>query len=154
MGSLSERRGVVHLVVRGKGSKTRYVPLHPAAQSAINDYLKAAGHGEERSGALFRPGNWVSLDTVRNNRTKKLDEAMTGDGIYKMVMRYGLAVGIPVDGLCLHAFRATAATNALEHKADIAFVQKWLGHANISTTRLDDRRQSRPEDSPTFRVSY
>ena len=49
---------------------------------------------------------------------------------------------------------ATAATNALEHAADIAYVQEWLGHANIATTRLYDRRKSRPEDSPTFRVSY
>jgi site-specific recombinase XerC len=31
---------------------------------------------------------------------------------------------------------ATAATNALDHQADIAKVQEWLGHANISTTRL------------------
>ncbi|MDI1292978.1 MAG: site-specific integrase [Methylobacter sp.] len=39
-------------------------------------------------------------------------------------------------GFCVHSLRATAATNALEHKADIAKVQKWLGYANISTTRL------------------
>ena len=45
-------------------------------------------------------------------------------------------------------------TNALDHKAEIAKVQEWLGHANISTTRLYDRRKSRPEDSPTFKVSY
>ena len=31
-----------------------------------------------------------------------------------------------------HALRATAATNALDHEADIAKVQEWLGHANIS----------------------
>ena len=42
----------------------------------------------------------------------------------------------------------------LEHEADIARVQDWLGHANVSTTRLYDRRDRRPEDSPTFRVSY
>ena len=59
-----------------------------------------------------------------------------------------------INGLCLHALRATAATNALDHAADIAYVQEWLGHANIATTRLYDRRKSRPEDSPTFRVSY
>ena len=46
-------------------------------------------------------------------------------------------------------------TNALSHNADIAKVQEWLGgHANISTPRLYDRRQSRPEESPTFKVEY
>ena len=35
-----------------------------------------------------------------------------------------------------------------------AKVQEWLGHANIATTRLYDRRQSRPEESPTFKVEY
>ena len=44
--------------------------------------------------------------------------------------------------------------SALLNNADIAKVQEWFGHANISTTRLYDRRKSRPEDSPTFRVSY
>ena len=32
--------------------------------------------------------------------------------------------------------RATAATNALDHQANIAKVQEWLGHANIATTRI------------------
>ncbi len=48
----------------------------------------------------------------------------------------------------------TAANNALEHKADIAKVQKWLGHANISTTKLYDARLRRPEDSPRFKVEH
>jgi integrase/recombinase XerD len=45
-------------------------------------------------------------------------------------------------------------TNALSNEADIAKVQEWLGHANVSTTRLNDRRKTRPEDSPTFHVKY
>jgi site-specific recombinase XerD len=71
-----------------------------------------------------------------------------------MVKRYGLQVGISVDRFGPHAARATAATNALGAGADIAKVQEWLGHANVSTTRVYDHRKTKPEDSPTFKVSY
>ncbi|MFC6951171.1 tyrosine-type recombinase/integrase [Paraburkholderia dipogonis] len=70
------------------------------------------------------------------------------------MLAYAAAVHIDVQGFGVHSLRATAATNALEHEADIARVQEWLGHANIATTRIYDRRRSRPEDSPTFRVAY
>jgi DNA polymerase-4 len=46
------------------------------------------------------------------------------------------------------------ALDALDHAADIAKVQECLGHANISTTRIYDHRRTRPEDSPTFKVTY
>jgi hypothetical protein len=59
-----------------------------------------------------------------------------------------------VHGFRVHAVRATAATTALAHNADIAKVQEWLGHAIIATMWLYDRRQSRPEESPTFQVEY
>ena len=53
-----------------------------------------------------------------------------------------------------HALRRSAATNALDHPADIAKVLEWLAHANIATTRIYDHRRTRPEDSPTFKVAY
>lgn len=45
-------------------------------------------------------------------------------------------VGITGENMGLHALRATATTSALEHNGDIAKVQEWLGHTNISTTRI------------------
>ncbi len=137
------RRGVPHLKVAGKGDKTRYLPLHPSTSELIHDYLEAAGHGADESGALFRP--------VRNNRTGRLEKALTPDGVYKLVREYSAGLGFEIGA---HALRATAATNALDHQADIAKVQEWLGHANIATTRIYDHRKTRPEDSPTFKVSY
>ena len=45
------------------------------------------------------------------------------------------------------------ATNALDHQADIAKVQDWLGHASIVTLRIH-APCTRPEDGPTFKVAY
>lgn len=137
------RRGVPHLKVSGKGGKIRYVPLHPAAAGLIGDYLAAAGHGDEDSGALFRP--------LHHRRAEGDAQAITPDGLYKIVRGYSAALGFEIGA---HALRATAATNALDHQADIAKVQEWLGHANIATTRIYDHRKTRPEDSPTFKVAY
>jgi site-specific recombinase XerD len=146
---LQQREGVLHFRVHGKGDKTRYIPVSLLTQRLITEYLDQAGHKEDLSGALFRP--------VKNNVTKTLDKELHPDSIYQEIVRhYGEKVGIATDvhGFCVHALRATAATNALSHNADIAKVQEWLGHANIATTRLYDRRQSRPEESPTFKVEY
>jgi len=82
-------------------------------------------------------------------------KALTGHAIYKnVVQKYARQLGIEPRAICVHGLRATAATNALDHAADIAKVQEWLGHSSISTTRLYDRRKTKPEDSPTFKVSY
>ena len=137
------RKGVPHLKVSGQGGKTQYVPLHPGTNALIHDYLAAAGHEADETGALFRP--------VRDNRTGQTGRAITADGVYKLVRGYSAALGFEIGA---HALRATAATNALDHQADIAKVQEWLGHANIATTRIYDHRRTRPEDSPTFKVAY
>ena len=139
-----DRRGVAHLKISGKGGKTRYVPLHPAAGGLITDYLEVAGHGGDEAGALFRP--------LHSRRTATgAVKAITADAVYKIVRGYSAALGFEIGA---HALRATAATNALDHQADIAKVQEWLGHANIATTRIYDHRKTRPEDSPTFKVAY
>jgi site-specific recombinase XerD len=139
----SMRRGVPHLNVTGKGEKTRYLPLHPGTNALIHDYLEAAGHSADENGALFRP--------IRNNRTGRIDKALTPNGVYMLVRTYSAELGFRIGA---HALRATAATNALDNQADIAKVQEWLGHVNIATTRIYDHRKSRPEDSPTFKVNY
>ncbi|SEI60129.1 Site-specific recombinase XerD [Azotobacter beijerinckii] len=141
---LQDRRGLKHLRVHGKGGKLRYLPLHPVAAERIHAYLEASGHPlDDPKAPLFLP-----------LRGKKTGMGISADGIYALVGAYARAAGIAVEGLGVHGLRATAATNALEHEADIAKVQQWLGHANISTTRLYDRRHLRAEDSPTFKVRY
>ncbi|MFZ1494646.1 MAG: tyrosine-type recombinase/integrase [Candidatus Competibacter denitrificans] len=146
---LQQREGILHLRVDGKGGKIRFLPMAPLAARLIEAYLAQAGHGEDRTGPLFRP--------VRNNATGTLNKPLHPTSIYHEIVRYyGRQVGlnVSVQGFCVHSLRATAATNALAHGADIAEVQQWLGHSNIATTRLYDKRNHRPENSPTFRVKY
>ena len=145
VGDLQQREGVPHLRVEGKGDKVRYLPAHAGAQRLIAAYLKQAGHGDDVHGALFRP--------VKNNTTKTLAKPLHPQSVYHLIKTYAGQVGITeaVPGVCAHAMRATAATNALLHEADIAKVQEWLGHADIATTRMYDKRENRPEESPTFR---
>jgi site-specific recombinase XerD len=89
-----ERRGVPHLKISGKGGKTRYVPLHPAAGSLIVDYLELAGHGGDEAGALFRP--------LHHNREASSTKALTPDAVYKMVREYSGQLGFQVGA---HALR-------------------------------------------------
>ena len=140
---IQERRGIKHLRVHGKGNKIRYLPMHPAALERIYSYLEMAGHPLNGDEPLFPP--------LRGRLT---GVGLSADGVYSIVCDYAKAAGVHIPGLGVHGLRATAATNALENKADISKVQQWLGHANISTTRLYDRRQSRPEDSPSYKVRY
>ena len=142
-----ERRGVPHLRVQGKGGKLRYLPAHPHSLRLVAEYLAASGHDQEADSPLFR--------RVRAPRAGSAATALTPCAVYsEVVVPYMVQVGISGENMGPHALRATAATSALEHNADIAKVQEWLGHASISTTRVYDRRGSRPEDSPTFKVAY
>src|SRR5271169_6712359 len=58
---LHSRQGVMHLRIKGKRAKIRFVPVNAAAQRMIEDYLALTGHRNDVEGALFRP--------VNNNRT-------------------------------------------------------------------------------------
>src|ERR1035438_569356 len=88
------------------------------------------------------------LPRSKTGRSCLLKTRIKTSGHYRVNRQIDRYPGGDPNGLCVHALRATAATNALSHEADIAKVQEWLGHANVSTTPLYDRRKSKPEDSP------
>ncbi|RMU76850.1 Phage integrase family site specific recombinase [Pseudomonas syringae pv. apii] len=127
-----QRRGIKHLRVHGKGSKIRFLPLRPVAAERIYAYLERDVCRDAAPGPLFR--------SMRGTTSA----GVTANGLYTIVAQWARVAGIEVERLGVHGLRATAATNALEHDADIAKVQVWLGQANISTTRLYDRRGQRP----------
>ncbi len=66
----------------------------------------------ETTGALLR--------AIRS-QGQGLAKAITADGVYKIVWGYSAMLGFKIGA---HALRATAATNALDHQADMAKVQE------------------------------
>lgn len=55
----------------GQGGKTRYIPLHPAADGLVLDYLEESAYGIDLAVSLFQP--------IPNNRTDMLIESITED---------------------------------------------------------------------------
>ena len=139
--------GVQVFLIKGKGDKIRRVPINPSTIKIIHEYLKASTHQNNPEAPLFVP--------LKNYKDKDGQlKHITGDGVYKIVMYYAQQAGIDINKFHPHSLRATAATNALNNHADIVEVQKWLGHANIQTTRIYDHRQENDAKSPTFKISY
>jgi integrase/recombinase XerD len=99
---------VPHIKVSGKGEKTRYLPLHPGSNELIHDYLEAAGHSADENGALFRP--------VKNNRTGRLDKALTPDGVYRLVRRYSAQSRPSIRSECILTRSAKARRSERAHE--------------------------------------
>ena len=85
----NERRGVAHLKVSGKGGKTRYVPLHPAASGCVLDYLEAAGHLAE-DGGHFSAASITHASRGRRRRSRPTRSTRSLGGIRR---RWGLRSG-------------------------------------------------------------
>ena len=109
--------------VEGKGSKQRFVPIGPGANSALGDYV------EHRRCELDRGegGGAVFL----NHWGRRLTRA----GVWKLLRGWARAAGID-RRISPHTMRHTFATHLLERGADLVSVQEMLGHEDIATTEI------------------
>jgi integrase/recombinase XerD len=111
------------LRARGKGSKERVVPVGRAAVGAMRTYL---AHG--------RPA-LVKLTPERALFVNFRGQALTRQGLYKIVRRHASTVGL-ADRMSPHTLRHTFATHLLSGGCDLRSVQEMLGHADVATTQL------------------
>ncbi|MFI5030746.1 MAG: site-specific tyrosine recombinase XerD [Reyranellales bacterium] len=112
------------LLVRGKGSKERQVPLSDPARVAIAKWLRtrAASLGEEKSRYLF-PSRGREGHLTRQRFAQLLKEA-------------AFVAGIDPVRVSPHVLRHAFASHLLEAGADLRSVQLMLGHADIATTQI------------------
>lgn len=118
--------GVSVLYVQGKGrtDKTEFIKLTPQVEEAIRVYLKARGEIDVKA-PLF-------ASVSKRNRGASLT-TRTIRGLCKTAMR---EAGFNSDRLTAHSLRHTAVTLALLAGQDLAEVQHFARHHNISTTQI------------------
>lgn len=126
----SVQRGQTILLVMGKGSKERMVPLTHAARVAIDDWLP------HRPATLPRGKARPLADKFLFPSPTARDGHLTRDGFYKMLQEIGTRCGLPPERLSPHVLRHSFATHLLAHDADLRSVQQMLGHADIATTEI------------------
>ena len=111
------------LLVRGKGSKERLVPVHQTALARLKTYLDGPR-------LTLMKGARHEVVFV-NNRGSKLSRM----GVWKLLQKYALKANI-LTKLSPHTLRHTFATHLLEGGADLRSLQLMLGHSAISTTQI------------------
>ena len=118
------RRDQRMLVVRGKGTKERLVPLNQAAKRAMAEYLKLrADAGRDAQSKWLFPSFGEQGHLTRQHFARELKSL-------------GEADGIAPERLSPHVLRHAFASHLLHNGADLRVVQTLLGHADISTTQI------------------
>jgi integrase/recombinase XerC len=108
------------LVIKGKGGKTRIVPMLPEARAALDHYLALCPFALKAGEVLFRGAKGGPLSP----RIVQLQmERLRG------------YLGLP-DTATPHALRHSFASHMLGSGADLRVIQELLGHASLSTTQV------------------
>jgi len=134
------------VTIHGKGDKTRTVYLYNGAANALRDWLAVRG---DAVGALFYPvgksGQIVTAKRsvgVKSGGTIEVEPAVSDEALAQMLTKRAAQAGVA--NLTWHDFRRSFAGNLLDNGADLATVQKLMGHSSPITTSNYDRR---PEET-------
>ena len=112
-----------YVLLFGKGSKERAVPLGAEAIKRVSDYLKGARQ------ILLKGKESPFLFLNRSGRK------MSRQIFWKKIKTYGRRAGIRKK-ITPHLLRHSFASHLLARGADLRSVQMLLGHADISTTQI------------------
>lgn len=113
------------IIVKGKGSKERIVPVAEAALKEILAYLPVR---ESLLKGKEKPFLFPSSSAAGGHITR--------DGFFKNLKNLAVLAGIPPEKISPHVLRHSFATHLLNRDVDLRSLQKMLGHEDISTTEI------------------
>lgn len=110
------------VMVTGKGSRRRWIPVGERALLACKRYFTQA------RGVLLGPKTDSGLFFLSCRGQK-----MSRQQVWVKLKKYAMLAGLETK---LHTLRHSFATHLLQHGADLRSVQEMLGHADIMTTQI------------------
>ena len=112
------------ILINGKGSKERIVPIGEYSKKYLNDYLQVRNELIKRKNGnpdkLFLNNHGMPI--TRNGFNFLLNNILKEKGIKKNITP--------------HTLRHSFATHMLDNGADLRSIQELLGHSDIVTTRI------------------
>jgi integrase/recombinase XerD len=107
------------VLVRGKGSKERIVPVADSSARWVSRWL---AEGREGSGRWVFPG--------------ASGRPITRQTVFLALKAAARKAGLPASSVSPHVLRHAFATHLVDNEADLRAVQLMLGHADIATTEI------------------
>lgn len=108
------------LTCKGKGAKTRKVPVGKSAVEWLKSYLALRRKKENAE--------------IQNLFVSSSGKPLTRQIIFLFVKEYAAKIGL--EDVSPHTLRHSFATHLIQNSADVRSVQQMLGHADISTTQI------------------
>ncbi len=118
------------LRIRGKGDKTRNVPLSPELWQLVQRFVLLTGRSFNSHLDARKP---LFVSRVGKDKT------LTTRSVQNIVKKYVRAAGI-TKAISPHSIRHTVGTNMAMNEAPLLVIQQFLGHADPKTTLRYIRR--------------
>lgn len=113
------------VLIHGKGSKDRYVPLHENLINLLREYIIMVRED------FYKKSDTKTNSLLLNNRGTPL----TPRGV-RMVVNKIIENSKETLKISPHTLRHTFATHLLNNGADLRSVQELLGHSHLSSTQI------------------
>lgn len=141
-----QERGHFVLEIKGKGNKTRLLPL----SKIIIEALKTYSESMKSFGVDFTPEDYLIQSSLKGKNTKPVN----GSTIYRIIEKYAKKCSIN-KRVSPHSCRATAISHLLDtQKTPIRDVAIFAGHSKITTTQRYDKRVNSLDNSAAYDIDY